>query len=521
MNIMTSPTRIDFDKFRLRRFIDRLIEIGEVEIHEEPVALARLSAIIEATPKAVLFQRAGPEQVELVAAVSGSRGRLAAAFGSSAREVVHEYARRLANPQKVIEVPSSEAPVHQVVLQGKDIDLTKLPFHVQHEFDGGPYISAGIDYSRDPLTGRSNVGIRRLSLRSRDTMRCDLTDLSDLKRIYLGCLERKEKLPISFALGSHPLNYLAAGLKHPGDENDLAATLRGEPVPMVRGLTNDILAPADAEMIVEGFFDELGYREMEGPYGEFYGNYGTPHLNPVFHVTAITHRVDRLHQTVLNGGKYLSRTDSANLGSLIAELRIWRALRGVGIEPAAVRTVPATNGRQHARVALKRGMPGQGRLALAALLAVSVVKHAFVVDDDIDVFNDEEMEWAMSVRFRADRDLVVNAGYPAFYTDPAMDAEGKIAKCGFDLTRAYNEKETVEDWIAVAPRFDRKVARAGTVREALASGPKYFADLMQALGSEDGREIALELDRLREEGVLTRMEPNGEWALKNGSRRSP
>src|SRR5262249_61701231 len=87
----------------------------------------------------------------------------------------------------------------------------------------------------------------------------------------------------------------------------------GGPVPMVRGLTNGVLAPADAEMIIEGYFDELGYREQEGPYGEFYGFYGPVHMDPVFHVTAICMRKDMLHQTVFHSGGHLAWAGSGEL----------------------------------------------------------------------------------------------------------------------------------------------------------------------------------------------------------------
>jgi 2,5-furandicarboxylate decarboxylase 1 len=508
-----AAAKIDFEKFRLRRFVERLAEIGELEVHHEPVALAELSALIEASPKATLFKSVGPEKYEMVAAVSGGRRRLAAAFGVDERDIAAEYMKRLANPQPVVMVSSEEAPVHAVVLQGDEVDLTRLPFHLQHERDGSTYISSGIDFTVDPATGRTNVGCRRLMLRGRREMRSNLTDLSDLRRIYVGCIERGEKLPVSFAIGSHPLDYLAAGSKFGTDEFGLVATLRGEPVPMVRGVTNGVPVPADAEMVIEGYFDELGYREIEGPYGEFYAHYGPPHIDPVFHVTAITMRRDALHQTVLHAGRRLSRTDSGNLGALNAELRIWRTLRAAGIEPVAVRSSPASNGRQHARVALKRGGAGHGQLALAALLSVPFIKHAFVVDDDVDVFCDEEVEWAMSTRFRADRDLVVIPGTPGIYMDPMALEDGSMVKAGFDLTAPYGLPETVERHVASAPRFAYKGERAASVETFLASGPKYFMEVMEAMGSRDGREVALELERLREQGTVVRLATNGEWAL--------
>ena len=507
--------RIDFEKFRLRPFVDRLIEIGEVEVHEQPVSLSRLSAIIEATPKATLFRSVGPQKFEMVAAVSGSRRRLAAAFGVGEREVTHEYMRRMNNPQPVIEVPSGDAPVHQIVIAGEDVDLSTLPFHLQHELDGGTYISSGIDYSVDPATGRSNVGCRRLMLRGRRELRSNLTGPTDLRQIYIGCVQRGERLPVSFAVGSHPLDYLAAGLRLPVQEFGLVATLRGEPVPMVRGTTNGVPAPADAEMIIEGYFDEFGFREIEGPYGEFFGYYGAPHIDPIFHVTAITMRRDVLHQSVRHSGSRMGETEGANLGALNAESVIWRTLRAANIEPAAVYATPAANGRQHARVAIRRTVPGQARLVISALLAIPVVRHVFVVDDDVDVFSDEEMEWAMSARFRADRDLVVAPGYPGTYMNPTVGDDGTLTKAGFDLTAPFGTG--IDGRVARAPRFATGNPRCRTVREALESGPLYFAQIVEALGSDDGREIALELDWLREEGVLIRVENSGEWALRKSA----
>ena len=133
---------IDFEKFRLRRFVEHLISIGEVDIHDRPIALADISAVIEASPKATLFKDAGPEHFEIVGAVGGSRRRHAAAFGmTDERNLAQEFARRMAKPQPVVEVPQADAPVQQVVIAGDDVDLTRLPFHMQHDYDGAPYLS--------------------------------------------------------------------------------------------------------------------------------------------------------------------------------------------------------------------------------------------------------------------------------------------------------------------------------------------------------------------------------------------
>ncbi len=501
----TSKTSIDMNKFRLRTFVDKLIDIGEVEIHDEAVPLSELSRIIEATPKAVLFRKAGPEQVELVSSVAGGRRRIAAAFGVSVDSAWKEYLKRLESPQPVIEVASGDAPVHEVVIQGDDVDLTKLPFHPQHELDGSTYLSSGIDYTIDPETGTTNVGCRRLSLRNRREAGTNVTAPSDLKRIYTRAVARGQRLPVSFAVGSHPLDFMAASMRIPTDEVTLVATLRGEPLPLVKCVTNDIRVPADVEMILEGYLDERGHCEPEGPYGENMGYYGPMHLDPVFHVTAITMRRDVLHQSVLHGyGRIMDRTDGANMSALRTEAMAMKVLRGVIKEPVAVHSLSSSGGNQNLRVAIRQYAPGEARKAILAIFsAFTNVKHVFVVDHDIDVSDSRQMDWALSTRFQANRDFVLVEGTPGMRMDPSLEGRLIGAKAGFDCTVPFGRKETVATKVAASAVFGGP-RRFQTVREAVASGPIYFVDIMRGLGSEDGREIALELDALRQEGVLCR-----------------
>jgi UbiD family decarboxylase len=502
---------VDFERFRLRTLVEELTRLGEVEVHDEPVALADLSAVIEASDKAVLFRNAGPEKLELVAGVMGSRRRLAVALGVEERDSLREYERRMATPQAHFEVPSADAPVHQVVLTGDEIDLTKLPFYLQHDLDGGPYISSAIDFSVDPATGRHNVGCRRLMLRGRKHLRTNLTAPSDLKLAYRASVERGERFPISFAIGSHPTAFMAATSRGTGDEFDLVATLRGAPLPMVPGVTNGVPAPADAEMIIEGYLDELGYRELDGPYGEFMGFYGAAHIDPVFHVTAIAMRDDVLHQSILHGARNIARMEMTPMAALQTESALWAALRAANIAPAAVYPVDGVPLGKHVRVALDpAAVTGQARAVISALFALPGVKHVVVVDSDIDVRNDAEVEWALSTRFRPDRDLVVADGFPGAYSDPTISESGTLAKVGFDATAGL-PGDSMVNWRPTPPRVSR-ARRAASVREALQDGPLYFREIMDALGSDDGREVALELDELREEGALTRG-PNWQWQL--------
>src|SRR3954469_19295075 len=433
----THASKTDLEKYRLRTFVDRLTDMGEVEIHDEPVPLTGLGAIIERTEKAVLFKKAGPEQAEMVAKTAASRKRLIAAFETTEEKIYDEYFKRLANPKPVVEIASGDAPVHAVQITGKDVDLTKLPFHPQHAYDGSCYLSAAIDYTIDPATGRRNVGCRRLSLRNRYEAGTNVTAPSDLKRIYTACAARRAPLPVTFTVGAHPLDFVAATTRQPGDELALVANFRGEPAPVVKSLTNDILVPADAEITLEGYLDERGYAEPEGPYGEYMGYYGAIHMDPVFHCTAITMRRDALHQTLLHGSAFvLDQTDSANITALRTEAEAMKILRATVAEPVAVYLRSASGGGGTLRVSIRQRAAGEARAAIAAIFkGIMRLKAVYVFDDDIDIHDDGQTEWSLGTRFQADEDLIVLQGLQGQTMDPSLNGRKTGAKTGFDCTR--------------------------------------------------------------------------------------
>lgn len=512
MSTKETSTTVDCNKFRLRRFMDHLATIGELEVHPEPLQMTDITALIENSPKAVLFKNVGPQKYEMFAGFIGNRRRLAAAFGlTDTKKVLPEYMRRLQNPQKVAEVPSAEAPVHQVVLKGEDIDLTQLPFYLQHQLDGAPYISAAMDYTINPADGKPNVGCRRLMLRSKKELRCNLTQMSDLKRIYVAAVERNERLPLSFVIGAHPLDFMSAAIKVPMDEFQLVATLRGETLPMVRGITNGIPVPADAEMVLEGYLDELGYAEKEGPYGELYGYYGPMHDDPVFHVTAITHRRDMLNHTVLHGGPEIRRNDASLIGGLSSEARVLQTLKAAGFDVTDVHCPESATGLHICRVALKQKAAGDARHAIEALFKMPLMRLIYIVDPDVDVHSHEAMDWAQCTRFRADRDIHVEAGHFALTMDPTNDAEGKMVKVGYDFTEPFDAPERIENKLSFAPSINLS-AKKQSITQALASGPKHFYQLMEAAGTTDGRAVTLELDDMRAANAVGRT-PDGLWCL--------
>jgi hypothetical protein len=222
---------------------------------------------LEQTPQASWFRDVGPDHLEIAAGISGSSSRIAMAFETDERKLMPTVARRLATPQPIVEVSWADAPVHARVVTGDSVDLTKLPFYLQHELD--------------PVTGKR-------------WRRCE--------------------------------------------------ALRP---PFVRSVTNNILVPADCEVVLEGYLDAEGYREMDGPYGEFWGYYGAMHIDLVFHATAIAMRADALHQSVVHGGHGVGTH-----GNQPNDGRRLRARRGASAAGRRHRGVGA--GEQHAVVGADR-----------------------------------------------------------------------------------------------------------------------------------------------------------------------
>jgi len=520
MNVIEKPTAgaslaTNLDRFRLRRFIENLAGTDELERREVPVDLADIAEILDGNPRAVHFLAAGPEQQELVGNVLSSRSRIARAFGVAPERLAAEIGRRLANTPQIVEVSRAQAPSQEVVLIGDEADLTTLPVHLQHGLDGAPYISASIDYAVDSRTDWTNVGIRRLMLRGRRETGVDLVSPSDLRALYEASAAEGKPLPVSFVVGAHPIDHIAATMRMPVDELGIVASLRDGPLPVVKCVTNDIRVPADAEIVLEGYFDARGHVEAEGPYGEFLGYYGAVKRNPVFHLTAITRRHDALFQTATIGGRAMSRTDTAVLTSVRTEVIIWRALETAVREPVAVYATTSSGGNFNVRVALRQRVPGEARNAIAACMSALVnVKNVYVVDPDIDITSDEQMDWAMATRFQPDRDLVVLSGMRTLPLDPSITGGRVGAKAGFDLTWPFGAGNRLETRVPEPPRFEGR--RFASIAAALADGPKYFEQLMTAVGSRDGREIVRELEVLRTRMDLDR-DGEGRYFVKRGS----
>jgi 2,5-furandicarboxylate decarboxylase 1 len=181
----------------------------------------------------------------------------------------------------------------------------------------------------------------------------------------------------------------------------------------------------------------------------------------------------------------------------------------------AVNATGAGAGMFNLRISMRPRVPGEAQNAIAAAFGcLANVKNVFVVNDDIDIFDNDQMEWALATRFQPDRDLVVQGGMRTLPLDPSLYGARVGSKAGFDLTIPNDKRSAIEFTVPAPPTLAGE--KFNSVRAALEDGPKSYEQLMAAIGTRDGREVVLALDEIRREGRLSRLK-EGEYCLSDKS----
>ena len=216
-------------------------------------------------------------------------------------------------------------------------------------------------------------------------------------------------------------------------------------------------------------------------------------------------RSDVLHQSLQHGSAFvLDQCDAANMGALRIEAEAMKILKGAVRDPHDAYLRPTSGGSGTIRVSLKPSFHGEARVAIAALFGnIRQLKHIFVYDQDIDIHDDKQVEWAMGTRFQADRDIVLLTGIMGRPMDPSLEGRRLGARAGFDCTKPHGREGEIILTRCAAKEFTGP-ARFQTVEQALQAEPMYYAHIVEAVGSDDGREVAQALDDLRQAGRLGR-----------------
>jgi UbiD family decarboxylase len=360
---------------------------------------------------------------ELVARVLGLSSHRAAA-----QEIASLSDRRL-DP---VLIERAAAPVKEVVCEGEDLGLDTLPIFTQHDCDPGPYLTAAHATTYDPDTGADNTAIQRVWAKPGREWPYYPYPASHNRANIEKFWRRGQAAPIAFWIGHHPAVSIGAQAKlgYPESHWGAAGALAGEPVRLVPSDLHGerILVPADAEIVLEGHVpkDRL---EAEGPFGEFTGYAGERTLSPVFVVERVTRREDALYHDHGSG-----LPDALTPTFMMMEAALLQAGRGITPEVRSVHLPLAA--RRFLAVAQVGPIDAEiARALLRALLGVRSVKTVVLVDEDIDIFDAESVEWAVATRVQPGRDTMIVSGLPGSTLDPSLPAgESRTGKLGIDAT---------------------------------------------------------------------------------------
>ncbi len=416
----------------LREYLEELRLHDELLVIEQEVDLRYASAIIAKAGKVVVLRRPkGYEPQVLVGGLYGDAGRTARALGCPYEDAWKKV--RDAQQNRIDPVVVNDSPAWEVITEGDAVDLSDLPLPVLAEKDGAPYISAAITGSVDPDRGQ-NWGVYRYQLVNRNTLAIDLTTKNNMHNYLKRAYAEGRPFGVTVSISNHPYEFLAAAIDMPAgfDEMAVAGGFRAEPVELVPGATVDAMAIANSEYILEGEFLPGGWSHAEGRFGEFHGLMGSMHLNPALRIHRIARRRDAHLYTLQMAYEvnymYIPITTRAAHKALVA----------AGIEHVAINVTLGGCTAFHVIASIKKTFPGAGKNAIAALMNVGIVKHVIVTDEDIGVFNPQEVEWAIATRVQAEKDVIIIPGMGrAKPLDPVLPPGMEpmlIARLGIDAT---------------------------------------------------------------------------------------
>jgi UbiD family decarboxylase len=309
-------------------------------------------------------------------------------------------------------------------------DLDELPILRHCTGDGGNYVSSGVVIARHPRYGL-NVDFHRCMQISKTEMAMRVVR----GRHFDAFLQDLGQVELAVCVGNPPSLLAAAATSVEIGTNELEIANALQPFQVARAKSVDVLVPAQAEFVLEGVVYR-DRRHAEGPFVDLTETYDVVRQEPVFEVRAITHRKDAIWQALLPGA-----LEHKLLMGMPREPTIYRKVNEV-VHCLDVNVSPGGSSWLHAVVQIDKRSEDDGRKAIqAAFAGHRSCKHIFVVDEDIDIYNPQEVEWALATRFQGDKDLVILEKEPGSSLDPSAEAEThRTTRLGFDLTKPLEAK---------------------------------------------------------------------------------
>ncbi len=463
-------------KYRdLRDFIAQLEKLGELkrvaaEVDPKLEMTEVCDRVLRAGGPALLFEKPKGHAMPVLGNLFGTPHRVALGMGTESLDALREVGRLLATlkepeppkglrdawdklplVKKVLDMAPKEvssAPCQEVVWEGKDVDLSRLPIQTCWPGDVAPLITWGLVVTRGPLKSRQNLGIYRQQVIARNKVimrwlphRGGALDFRDHTLKHPG-----QPFPVAVALGADPATILGAVTPVPDtlSEYQFAGLLRGAKTEVVKCLGSELQVPASAEIVLEGVIHP-NETAVEGPYGDHTGYYNEQAEFPVFTIERMMMRRNPIYHSTYTGKP---PDEPAMLGVALNEVFV-PLLQKQFPEIVDFYLPPEGCSYRLAVVSMKKQYPGHARRVMfgiwSFLRQFMYTKFIIVVDDDIDVRSWPEVVWALTTRVDAARDTLIAQNTPIDYLDFASPVAGLGSKMGIDATNKW-PGETAREW---------------------------------------------------------------------------
>jgi len=501
-------------KENFRQFLDRLRQAGELVDLHQAVDIRHIATLVDQAKTALFFHKVIGYDMPVVSGVIRTKERATMALGcENFGEIEVKLKNAIDHPIPPKHVWTS--PTREVVILGDDVDLFKLPIPMSSVYDGGPMITAGVVIARDPELGM-NSGMYRFIVKEKNLTGIDIVTPNNMRLFAQRALEAGRPCPISISIGTHPFEITGSGYRAPlgVDEMAIAGGLRGEPVELAPCQTIDMPYIADAEIVLEAEILPTGWTWPEGRFGEFTRLMGGLHWNPLVRIKAISMRKDAIYYNLH------MPWENTWLAAPTRYTAIRQALKTAGVQVKDINVTLGGCAFWHAVISIKK-QPGEGKNALLAALSVMDLKHVVVVDDDIDVNNPTDVEWAIATRVQGDRDIMIVPNARAKPLDPSLPQGAGVVptgtKVGIDatipegiprehyerITYAYADTAKIDDYVKgkkdkAGEAGDEAAVKAlaDKILKAIDAEPLYYTDIAERFASYDFRTVARALGHL-------------------------
>ncbi len=408
-----------------RSFLEKLDQNGElIRIRKEVSTEYEMAGIIDALgEKPVFFEKVKESSIPVVGGLVSSKELIARALNIKKGQLLRKLSNAIENPLPPDVMAKGEC---QEIVE-KDVDLTKLPIMRYTEKDGGKYIASAIAIIKDPELGR-NTCFHRLMLINKNKF---VARIVEERGTDTALRKSGGELDIAMCIGNSTAVLLAAATSLPKGVDELGMANALEKTELVKCKTIDLEVPRDCEIVLEGRITKE--KTSEGPFLDLTGIVDRTRQQPVIEIKCITHRENPIYQTILAG-----RNEHKFLMGMPREPTIFDEVNKV-CECKDVYISPGGCSWLHAVVQIKKHNPDDGKKAIkAAFEGHKSLKHCVIVDEDVNIYDQNDVEWAIATRFQADKDAVILPNQRGSSLDPSGDlTEGKKArtcKMGLDAT---------------------------------------------------------------------------------------